>query len=259
MLQDLRAHHRRQRQGDHGRHQNRDGKGNSELAEQPADNVAHEQQRDQHRDQRYRQRNDGEPDLLGPFQRRRQRLLAFLDIARDILDHHDRVVHHEAGRNRQRHQRQIVQAVSQQIHHAERAHQRQRNRNAGNDRRGDVAQEHENDHDHQADGQHQFELHIVDRRADRIRPIRQNSDLHRRRHRRLERREQQLYAIDHGNDVRARLPLNIDDHRPRIVHPRRLAKILDVVGDVRHVAKPHRRAVSIGNDQLGVVVACESS
>ena len=40
--------------GDQDRHRQRDG----ELAEQPADHVAHEQQRDQHRDQREGQRDD---------------------------------------------------------------------------------------------------------------------------------------------------------------------------------------------------------
>ena len=32
-----------------------------------------------------------------------------LEVARDVLDHHDRVVHDEAGRDRQRHQRQVVE------------------------------------------------------------------------------------------------------------------------------------------------------
>ena len=38
--------------------------------------------------------------------------VSLLDVARDVLDHHDRVVHHEAGRDRQRHQREVVQAVA---------------------------------------------------------------------------------------------------------------------------------------------------
>ena len=42
-----------------------------------------------------------------------------LEVARDVFDHHDRIVHHEPRRNGQRHQRQIVQRVSQQIHRAE--------------------------------------------------------------------------------------------------------------------------------------------
>ena len=46
---------------------------------------------------------------------------ARLEMARDVLDHHDRVVHDEAGRDRQRHQREVVQAVAEQVHDAERA------------------------------------------------------------------------------------------------------------------------------------------
>src|SRR6218665_3877547 len=44
------------------------------------------------------------------------------------------VIDHEADRNRQRHQRQIIEAVAGQIHHARRAHQRQRHGNAGDQR-----------------------------------------------------------------------------------------------------------------------------
>ena len=73
------------------------------------------------------------PICSAPFSAASQRILALFDVADDVLDHHDGVVHHEAGGNGQRHQRQIVQAVAQQIHHAERAHQRQRHRDAGND------------------------------------------------------------------------------------------------------------------------------
>ena len=42
--------------------------------------------------------------------------VARLDVADDVLDHHDGVVHHEADRDRQRHQRQIVEAVAEQVH-----------------------------------------------------------------------------------------------------------------------------------------------
>ncbi len=48
------------------------------------------------------------PICPGAFQRGRQRLFAFLDVARDVLDHDDGVVHHEAGGDGQRHQRQVV-------------------------------------------------------------------------------------------------------------------------------------------------------
>ena len=60
-------------------------------------------------------------------------LHALLQIARDVLDNHDRVVHHETGGDGQRHQRQVVDAVTAQVHHAERSDQRHRNGDAGND------------------------------------------------------------------------------------------------------------------------------
>ena len=43
---------------------------------------------------------------------------ALFQIARHVLDHYDRVVHHEARGHRQRHQREIVDAVAEQIHRA---------------------------------------------------------------------------------------------------------------------------------------------
>ena len=57
-------------------------------------------------------RQHGEADLLAPFKRRLHRAHALFQVARDVLDHHDRVVHHEAGGDGQRHQRQVVQAVA---------------------------------------------------------------------------------------------------------------------------------------------------
>ena len=39
---------------------------------------------------------------------------AHLHVAHDVLQHHDRVVDDEADRQRQRHQRQVVEAVAEQ-------------------------------------------------------------------------------------------------------------------------------------------------
>ena len=137
VVQQPRAQHRHQgerhRGGDDDGHGERDG----ELMEQPADDLPHEQQRNQSRDQRHRERDDGEADLLRALERCGQRRVAALDVAGDVLDHHDRIVHDEAGRDGERHQRKIVQAVVQEVHRAERADQRQRHREARNDgRRG---------------------------------------------------------------------------------------------------------------------------
>jgi hypothetical protein len=200
--QQSRAHHRRERQRDDRREQDRDRQRDRELAEQPADDVAHEQERDQHGDERHRQRDDGEADLLRTLERRLQRRLALLDVAVDVLDHHDGVVDDEARGDRQRHQRQVVDREPGQVHDRERADQRQRHRHARNERRRHVAQEDEDDHHDERDGEQQLELHVVHRRADRHGPVGQHHDVDGGGQRRGELRQQALDAIHDLDDVR---------------------------------------------------------
>src|ERR1051326_1584554 len=58
-----------------------------------------------------------------PRQAPRSGIHAGFDIARDVLDHDDGVVDHEAGGDGQRHQRKIVEREAEQIHGAEGADQ----------------------------------------------------------------------------------------------------------------------------------------
>ena len=173
------AHHRRQRQRDERRNDDRDRQRDRELAEQPADDVAHEQQRNQHRDQRNRQRKIVKPICSEPLSAASSGDSPSSMIAGDVFDHHDGVVHHEAGGDRERHQREVVQAVAEQIHHAERADDRQRHGDAGNDRGRNVAQEQEDHHHDQRDRQHQLELHVLHRGADGGGAVGENRDLDR--------------------------------------------------------------------------------
>ena len=165
--QELGAQHRHQGEGDDSGDDDGGGERDRKLMEQPPDDVAHEEERDQNRDQRHRERNDGEADLRRAFHRRFVRVLALFEKARDVLDHHDRVVDHEAGRDGQRHQRQIIEAEAELVHDRERADQRQRHGQARDDRRRDVAQEQENDHHDEADRERKLELDVLDGGADR--------------------------------------------------------------------------------------------
>ena len=257
VLQQLGAHHRSQRERNHGGgqdgHAQRDGK----FTKQAAHDIAHEQQRDENGNQRDGQRDDGEANLRRAFERRPERRLAGFDVAGDVLDHHDRVVHHEAGRDRQGHQRQVVQAVAEQVHHAEGGDQRQRNGDAGNDGRGDVAQEQEHDHHHQRHRKHQLELHVAHGGANGGGPVGQDADLDRRGQRRRELRQQLLDAIDDRDDVRARLPLNIQDDRRNLVHPGGLADVLGIVDDAGNVGQFDGSAVPVRDDERRIIAAGE--
>ena len=253
MLEQLGAHHRRQGQRDDGGDEDGDGKRDGELAEEAADHIAHEEQRDEHCDERDGERDDGEADLLRAFERGGERVFAHFDVARDVLDHHDGVVDDEAGRDGERHQGEVVQAVPQQVHDAEGAHQRERHRDAGNDGGGKAAQEKEDHHHDQPDGQHQSELHIVYRGANGLGAICEYLNLDRRRQAHLELRQDGLDAVDHRDDVCAGLALHVHDDGRRAVHPRRLHGVFRAVDDIRHVGHADRRAVAIGNDD-GLVV-----
>ncbi len=82
------------------------------------------------------------------------------DVSRDILEHDDRIVDDEASRDRQRHQRQIVEAVAQEIHDGERADQRHRHGDRRDQRRARIAQKHEHDQDDQDDRDEQRALDV---------------------------------------------------------------------------------------------------
>ena len=155
----------------------RDGDG--EFLEQPSQHTAQEQHGDEHGGERERHRNDGGADLRRALERRQQRRLAHFDMADDVLQHDDGVVHHEADAENQRHHGEVVQAVIQQVHDGERADDGERQRQAGDDGGGHVAQEQEDHHHHQAEGKQHGELHVRVAFADRVRTVVQNIHLDR--------------------------------------------------------------------------------
>ena len=73
--------------------------------------------------------------LLGRFRRRQVRL--FLHHSLDVLDHDDRVVHHDADREHQRQQRDGVGRITKRKKNGETSNQTDRN---GNDRNNGCAQ-----------------------------------------------------------------------------------------------------------------------
>ena len=115
------------------------------------------------------------PISLRAVERGRERLHTAFDVPGDVFDHYDRVVHHEAGCDGQRHQRQVVEVVAEQVHGSEGRDQRHRHRDTGNERRPCVAQEDEDHHDHEADRNHHVPLGVLDRGANHRRAV--NIDL----------------------------------------------------------------------------------
>ena len=96
-----------------------------------------------------------------------------------------------------------------------------------------------------------------ERGANRARPILPRRQVHARRQLRFERRQQVPDGVGHLDGVAARLPHHLQRDRPLdvgfpvrilLIEPVAVEHVLDAVDDVRDVAEPHRRTVSVGHD-----------
>ena len=116
--QELCAHHGSGCERNQQRDRNRGAQHHRELAEQPAYQPRHKQYGNEHRNQRGAHREHREAYLPRTSKSRAHRIHALLEITRDVLEHHNGVIHYKARRDGERHQRQVVDAVPHQIHSA---------------------------------------------------------------------------------------------------------------------------------------------
>ena len=248
-----RAEHRRQgqrhQQGNHHRH----GQGNGELTKQPLDDAAHEQDGDEHRHQRQVHRQQGEAYLAGAFERRRHRLLAVMDVPGDVLQHHDGIVHHQPGGDDQRHQRQVVQREPQQVHGGETADQRHRHRQRRNQRCAPTPEKRQHHQDHQAHGDQQGLLGLVQGGADYRRAIHRHFQLDAGWNHLAQRRQLGADVADGLQDIRPALPIDHQQHRFLVVVEAAVVAVLDAIGDRGHVAQAHGSAVLVADDHRQVI------
>ncbi len=180
----------RQRQrverGDHGRDRNRQ----CELLVELAGEAADEGQRHEHRDQHERDGDDRSRHLVHGLIARLDRREASLDIALDVLDHDDGVVHHDADGENEPEQRQRVDGKTHHEQHGKGADDRHRNGDQRNNRRAPRLQEQDDDQNHQ---RHRFEQrvnHGLDGGADELGRVIDDAVVHAVRH--------VLFQLRHG-------------------------------------------------------------
>ena len=164
-LQDHRGQRRRKRQrteaGNGGGNRDRD----RELLKELSGDAAEKRGRHEHRAQHQRDRDQRAADFLHRLERRVAPAHAVLEMPLDVFDHHDRVVDHDADREHEAEQREIVDRESERRHHGEGADQRHRDGDDRNDRRPPALQEHQHDDD---DQQHRL-VDGLDQLADGLR------------------------------------------------------------------------------------------
>ena len=192
----------------------------------------------------------GEADLARSLDGGLERRSAVLDVAVDVLHHDDGVVDHEADRDRQRHQRQVVEAEIEQVHRRAGSEQRERHGDARDERGPEIAQEQENDQHHEGDRQPERELHVGHRGADGRGAVENGLHLDRRRNPCSELRELVLDLVDRLDDVGAGLLEHRQDHARLVVLIGGNGAIDRLGHRLADVAHPDRRAIAIGEDDV---------
>ena len=121
---------------------NRECDGQRELAKQNAGRAGKEGHRHEYRHQHQRGGDDRSRHFShGEGCRLVGILLAFLDVAFNVFDHHDGVIHHQSGGQRDTEKSERVDGKSQQLDESKSSDQRNRNGHRGNDGAAPVLRE----------------------------------------------------------------------------------------------------------------------
>ena len=176
-------------------------------------------------------------------------------MARDVFDHHDRVIYHKARGNRQGHQAQVIDREAGQIHHGKGANQRKRHSHRRDDGSRDVTQEQVNHHHHQRHGHEELVLHIRDRSPDGRRTICQHINPGCRRQTILQLGKQLSDPVNDLDHVGARLALDIDDNGGLLIDPGCQVGVLLPFADLGNLTQSDGGAVAPGHNHIAVFVS----
>ena len=177
-----------------------------------------------------------------------------LHVADDVLQHDDGVIHDETHRQGEGHQGDVVHRKAKQVHRGKGTDDGNRQRQAGNEGGGDVAQKQEDDQDHQGNRQNEGELDLRHRLADRVGAVVHDLEIHRAGQLLAESGQLLFDVVDDLDGVGAGLALNRQNDRPGGlflgVEPCGNFVVFDAVGDVGDVPQAHRRATPVDHDEL---------
>src|SRR5690349_13302810 len=257
VLEEARTHHGRGGERNKERNADRHAEDDCKFAEKPADDAAHHQDGNEHGDQRSAHGENGEANFAGAFHGGGKGLHAVFNVAGNVFDDHDGIVHNETGADGERHEREIVDAVVTEVHHAESANQRKRHGDAGDDGGPDVSQEGEDHENDQDDGNDQRNFDVVNRSANGGRAVHGNVQMQRRRDGGAKQRQQGHDAIDGFDHVGAGLAE--DGHEDAVLSLRKteIAGVLDGVDNLSDVAQADRSALMAGDDERLIFIRFE--
>ena len=243
------AQHRREGQGEHARDADGDRHHHPELVEPLADGAGQECDRHEDGAEGEGGGDDGQRHLTGALLGSLAAPQALLDPPVDHLQDDDRVVDHDADRQRQRHQGHHVQREAGQVE------ERERRDDGGGDREGRdqgrprVAQEQEDDGDHQQAAPEHVREHGVDRVLDEHRHVAGDQNLHAGRQIGPQGLDFRPNRFGDGHGVRPAAPPDLQRHPPLPVETGEGALLGQAVLDLRDVPEVDEAAAALGGDQ----------
>jgi hypothetical protein len=233
VLQQIRAHHRRGGQRDDHGDDDRRRERNGELAEQTADDAAHQQQRNKHRHERDADGENGEADLLRTLSAPRQAASCPLSRWREMFS----ITTMASSTTKPV---EMVRAISDRLSRL--YPNRYITANVPSSDTGmatpgmsvarALRRKDKHHGDNQSDRNDQRRLNVMDRGADGGGAIENNGDIDAQRNGRLDERELRSYVIDRVNDVGARLAEDDECNRTLAVQIAGGADVLHRVCDL---------------------------
>ena len=157
----------RKRQRIEGRNGDGEGDGQRKLAIENAGGAREEGNRHKNRNQNQRGGDDGAGHLAHGARSGLVRIgVLHGDVALDVLDDHDGVVHHQAGGQRNAEESERIDGKAKNFDESEGSDQRNRNGDGGDDGGAPIQQKEEDDADDDHDGHGQRNQHFANRVAD---------------------------------------------------------------------------------------------
>ena len=160
-LEKVCAQGRTESEGDEGRNGHGSREGEGEFPEEDARRARLKGNRKKDHDQAGGDGQNGSRDLFHGEQTGVKGLHALLDVANDVFQHHDGVIHHDADGEHEGEEGEDVDAVSEEIEKGEGAENRNGNRGGRNNRGPRVVQKEKDQHDNEKAGDPQCDHHLV--------------------------------------------------------------------------------------------------
>ena len=169
----------------------------------------------------------------------------------DVLEHDDRIVDHDADRQREREHGHQVQREPHVPDQSERRDNRGRDRNGRDDRRSQIREEQQHDQCRQNGPDNEVLFDVVDGGFDEIRRVAHDPHRVAGRQRRFETRQSILDRANDFHGVGAGLPPDLQQHRADAVDVRERIGLRLAVLHARHVADANGMAFLLSNDDVG--------